>query len=201
MLAYSTWPIGCELGHHAYTVALHATCPEARNSPQALEIDAGEIDDVVETVPRQDNLRVHPAQATAGVRLQSREHARKVDAMIEDAVFGCLGLLQPNIRQRLTSRWLAEASELRAFTRETARRSTRPFALRAGRTVGHLCIGSAAAREYVLSRLLRRAPTDWVRRRLASAGCWPRLIPIDTSVESRPQSPPTAPVSPPLETV
>jgi hypothetical protein len=119
---------------------------------------------------------VHSTQATAAVDLESPTHGRKIEAMIEDALEGCWPLLAPAVRRRLTAKWLADARALRAFTLETARRRHRPAILRAGRLARLLCAGSPAAREYLMSRLLRREPTHRVLELLKSAGQGPSLV-------------------------
>jgi glycosyltransferase involved in cell wall biosynthesis len=128
--------------------------------------------------------RVHSSQATAGVRLESPEHIRVVDAMIEDAVAACHELLAPAVRRRLATRWMAEGRELRAFTHETSRRRHRSFPRRVARIAGQLCTGSSAAREYTVSRLLRRPDADWVRRCLDEIDVGPSLIPLPESRSS-----------------
>ncbi len=128
--------------------------------------------------------RIHSSQATAGVWQESPEHSRIVDAMIEDAVESCRELLTPPVRRRLAARWMAEAQDLRAFTLETSRRRHLSFPRRAARLAGQLCTGSSAAREYTLSRLLRRTPADWVRRCLDEIDFGPSLIPLSDSRSS-----------------
>jgi hypothetical protein len=133
------------------------------------------------------------------VRLDSSEHSGVVDAMIEDAVQACRELLTPSARRRLTARWMAEALELRAFTRETSRQRHRSFPRRAAGLVGQLCTGSAAAREYTVSRLLRRTPANWVRRCLDEIDFGPSLVPLPESPSSLSVS--DSLVSPSLEKV
>lgn len=120
--------------------------------------------------------RQHGAQATAGVQVRSDEHARKIDEMIENAIAASGPLLSPAIRCRLTDRWSAEARDLRAFTREVARRRTRSFARRSAFIAACALTGSRPAREYATARLLGRPAVDWVRRRLAETGCEPLLL-------------------------
>jgi hypothetical protein len=122
--------------------------------------------------------RVHPQRATAAVRPESPEHWRTIDAMIEDAIGGCWALLTPAVREQLESAWLAQAREFRTFTLETSRRRHSAFPRRGVRLAGHLLAGSAAARAYVLARLLRRQPADWMRRRLDNLRGEPSLVPM-----------------------
>jgi hypothetical protein len=143
--------------------------------------------------------RVHSSQATAGVQLESPEHSRVIDAMIADAVESCHELLTEPVRRQLTTRWMAAAQELRAFTHETSRRRHRSFSHRAARIAGQLCIGSSAAREYTVSRLVGRPPADWVRRCLDEIDFGPPFIPLPESQSS--SSVPDSLSSPSLEKV
>jgi glycosyltransferase involved in cell wall biosynthesis len=136
---------------------------------------AGLVANTVHVPDTWGGWRVHSSQATAAIEMESPAHARKIDAMIDDAVDGCWMWLAPALRRQLTAQYLAKARDLRAFTVETARRRHLPVARRAGRLAGQLCLGSSAAREYVLSRLLRREPAHRVRRLLEKAGYGPRL--------------------------
>jgi hypothetical protein len=124
--------------------------------------------------------RVHSSQATAAVRLDSPEHLRKVDAMIRHAVETCQHLLPPAVRAPLTSQWMDEAHEWRALMVEISRRRDQSLARRRAFLVGQLCGGSASAWEYVTSRVMGRSAAEWVRRRLAAAGCGSTLVPSPT---------------------
>jgi hypothetical protein len=121
--------------------------------------------------------RVHSTQATAGIKFDSAEHAGKIDEMIEHAIDTCREFLSPVVRQRLASRWSAEAKELRAFRREAARRGNYARARRGAFIMGRVLAGSAPAREYVKQRLLGRCPPDWVRSCLEEAGYGTVLVP------------------------
>jgi hypothetical protein len=146
---------------------------------------AGLVANTVHVPTTWGGWRAHVTQATAAVDLESEEHLGAIDAMIEDAVNRCAPWLALPLRRHLVSGWLAQARELRAFMGETARRRHCSFARRAGRLALHVCTGSPAAREYVLSRLLRRQPTDWVRRRLDDIGCRASLVPDREQAGSR----------------
>jgi hypothetical protein len=138
---------------------------------------AGLVANAVHVPETWGGWRVHPQQATAAVRSESPEHACTIDAMIEDAIAGCWGLLAPLVCEQLESAWLAQAREFRMFTLETSRRRHRAF-LRRGFRLARLTAGSAAARAYVLARLLRLQPADWVRRRLDNLRGEPSLVPM-----------------------
>ena len=138
---------------------------------------AGLVANVVHVPDTWGGWRVHSTQATAAVELESPMHARKIEAMIEDALESCWALLAPAVRRQLTAKWLTDARELRAFTLETARRRHLPVARRVGRIAQLLYARSPAARDYVLSRLLRREPAHRVRRLLEKAGHGPSLRP------------------------
>lgn len=137
---------------------------------------AGLVANTVHVPDTWGGWRVHADQATAGIKLGSAEHARKIDEMIDHAIETCEGFLAPTLRQRLTSRWSSEAKELRAFTRGVAARRQSSIRRR-GFIIGRVLAGSAPAREYVKSRLLGRSFPDWVRSCLDEAGCGPILVP------------------------
>jgi glycosyltransferase involved in cell wall biosynthesis len=137
---------------------------------------AGLVANTVHVPDTWGGWRVHSTQATSAVELESPTHAGRVEAMIEDALDSCWKLLAPAVRRQLTVRWMNDSRELRAFTLESARRRHLPVARRVGRLVRLLCTGSPAAREYLLSRLLRREPTYRIRRLLEKAGFGSSLI-------------------------
>jgi glycosyltransferase involved in cell wall biosynthesis len=121
--------------------------------------------------------RVHASQATAGVRLESEEHAGRIDAMIDDAIARCRAYLAPDVYRRLTSRWLVDAREQRSFRRHVASRRGLSAWRRATFLAEAAWAGSPPARAYLASRLRRRAFPDWVRRRLEETGAGPSLVP------------------------
>ena len=120
--------------------------------------------------------RLHSTQATAAVKLDSAEHAVKIDAMIDHAIAQCEESLDPIVRRHLLRRWAAEAKELRALTRELSSRRSLSFAQHRLHLASRCCT-SATAREYVLGRMMRRPFSEWIQRRLAAAGCHPSLVP------------------------
>jgi glycosyltransferase involved in cell wall biosynthesis len=147
---------------------------------------AGLIANTVHVPDTWGGWRVHSTQATAVVELESPAHARRIEAMIEDALDSCWELLSPAVRTQLTAGWLADFRELRAFTLETARRRRLPPARRVGRIVRLLYSRSPAAREYVLARVLRHEPAHRVRRLLDKAGYESRLV--SSAADSAPPS-------------
>jgi hypothetical protein len=122
--------------------------------------------------------RVHSTGATAAVHLTSAEHARRVTSMIADAVARCEVHLEPAVRGALTSRWVAEAEEMRSLRREIATRSGMSVLRRRAHLVKRFC-GSRAAREHVMARAAGKPLSEWVARRLAACGCGPLLEPLD----------------------
>lgn len=126
--------------------------------------------------------RIHSTQATAGAALGSTQHAEKIDGMIDHAIAASEHFLTPSLRQHLVDRWAPEARAYREFMRTVAQRSHRPPRERRAFLLRQIWSGSAPAREYVTSRLLRRPPTDWVRRCLHEAGVAANLIPFRPQV-------------------
>jgi hypothetical protein len=122
--------------------------------------------------------RLHGSQATAGVTMGSKEHDRKIDEMIEHAIASTRAFLDPDLGRRLAEEWAPEALELRIFSRTVAGRRDRPLPQRAGYTIGRALAGSAPARHYMKSRLLRRPLHDWAMDRLQEAGVGPILVPV-----------------------
>jgi len=123
--------------------------------------------------------RLHAAQATAGAGLGSPEHAKKIDAMIENAIEKCSGFLPPSLQSRLESR-CGECHDLRTFERELVRRSN-PFERRAY-VLRRMLSGSVAAKQHVQERLLAEPRwldqfSDRVQRWLQDAGVGPALRP------------------------
>jgi glycosyltransferase involved in cell wall biosynthesis len=138
---------------------------------------AGLVANTVHVPDTWGGWRVHSNQATARIDPESTEHACRIDEMIQDAIEHCEPFLVPPVRQRLASRWLRDAKELRAFTREVADRRHYSLARRRGHLVRRLCAGSSASREYLKSRLPGRSSADWVRSCLDEAGYGPSLLP------------------------
>jgi glycosyltransferase involved in cell wall biosynthesis len=138
---------------------------------------AGLSADTVHVPDTWGGWRVHSNQATAAVDLQSREHARRIDAMIRDAVARCERNLPARVRERLATRWLGEAEALRRLTMEMGARAAASAASRRGHLLRQLC-RSAAAWEYAVSRLAGASPADWVSRRFASCGRGAALEPV-----------------------
>jgi Glycosyl transferase family 2 len=125
--------------------------------------------------------RVHTGQATVGATIGSDEHFRKIEDMIEHAIATCEKFLTAPVRKRLSSRWLTQTRELRAFLREAARRADsrerRAFIIRG------LLSGSRAARGYLKSRLPGKRPwpegaPDLVRSLLEEVAGEPVLVPV-----------------------
>jgi hypothetical protein len=136
---------------------------------------AGLVADAVHVPGTWGGWRLHSSQATAGVKLASDEHARKIDDMIEDAIGATAALLAPAVRRELTHGWMDEARALRSFRRAVAARSLHPARRRGASLLREVLAGSVPARKYLLSRLLGRSPLDWVTARMLSAGCKPGL--------------------------
>jgi glycosyltransferase involved in cell wall biosynthesis len=140
---------------------------------------AGLVANTVHVPDTWGGWRVHSSQATAGVRLGSREHAARVDAMIADAIAVCGRYLSEPVRTRLESDWAADAKAWRDFRVELAeRRTTSPVGQRAY-ALRRLLSGSRQAREYLASRVRARSPADWVRERLRTIDPRPLLEAID----------------------
>jgi hypothetical protein len=138
---------------------------------------AGLVADTVHVPQTWGGWRVHASQATAGVTFESREHARLVDAMIEDALISAAPELAPGVKAGLLP-LSSEARALRALTHEIATRRRNSRLARGSYLVAQLLSGSPAAREYVASRLLRRSSADWVRRRLVASVKGAPLVPV-----------------------
>jgi GT2 family glycosyltransferase len=138
---------------------------------------AGLVANTVHVPDTWGGWRVHGGQATAGVRLGSDEHARRIDAMIEHAVAVCAPRIAPAILEALESRWLPAARARRALARDRARRSPEPVAVRGAYLLGRALAGSAAARECLEWRVRRRSFAAWLRSELEAAGCGPALVP------------------------
>jgi hypothetical protein len=146
------------------------------------DMRAGLVANTVHVPDTWGGWRVHTSQATARIAFGSAEHARAIDAMIAHAAGSCQHLLAPALGQLLSSQWLSEAAELRAFTRDVAARRRSSALRRVGFIARRSVAGSAAARDYVKSRLLRRPPSDWVASRLKAAGFAASLVPTTTGL-------------------
>jgi glycosyltransferase involved in cell wall biosynthesis len=103
--------------------------------------------------------RLHPGQATAGVRYYSPENTRKVEEMIDDALGRCESLLPEPVRQRLNAQWSREAADMRRFILGLAAR-TSPSSRR-GFILGRLLRGSRAARRYLKARFGSTRQSNW----------------------------------------
>jgi len=124
--------------------------------------------------------RLHSAQATATAGVGSPEHAKKTDAMIENAIERCARFLSPPLQRRLRSDWCAELQDMRAFDREIA--ALKNALERRAYVMRRLLGGSVAARQHVQARLLddpRRLDrfSDRVQRWLHDASMGPALVP------------------------
>jgi hypothetical protein len=142
---------------------------------------AGLVANTVHVPDTWGGWRVHPAQATAGARLSSPEHARKQDEMVQDAIDGCLRHLPPVIKERLIQRWQPDALE---WTMLSGRRRQKDPLRRKGYLTRRLLAGSRPAWSYVAGRLLGRPVPDTVeviRGWLEEAGIDPVLAPISES--------------------
>jgi hypothetical protein len=113
--------------------------------------------------------RLHRSQATAAIRLESMEHAAKVDEMIQDAIERCEEYLPVPLRQRLVAELAPEAKESRAFIRGMGARRGNSIR-RKSFVIRRALAGSTAAREYLEAYVLGRSESYWVERRLADVG-------------------------------
>lgn len=129
--------------------------------------------------------RQHSAQATAGVSFTSREHARLIDAMIDDALAVAAAGLSASVQAGLP-RLTREACAFRRVTRELASRHQQTPLRRGGFLLGQLARGSAATRDYVLMRVRRRSSADWIRPRLEAILPAPPLMPVVPGIGSPP---------------
>jgi glycosyltransferase involved in cell wall biosynthesis len=121
--------------------------------------------------------RVHSSQATAAVKLESAEHAERIDDMIDDAIARCGDHIDVAARQPLASRWVHEARTMRTLLRDISSRRRLSVLQRRSFLLGRMCT-SSVARQYVFARARGRSPADWVRQHLAAIGFGPALLPI-----------------------
>lgn len=136
---------------------------------------AGLIANTVHVPDTWGGWRLHGSQATAGVSLGSDDHARRIDAMIDDAIDSTQSLLTHPIRELLTSRWRHEARELRQYIRSLSHQ---------GGSLGEktlmargLLTGSRPARAHLQLHARGRSLSDWVIACLEDAGLGTMLIP------------------------
>jgi len=120
--------------------------------------------------------RLHSTQATAGVKLDSAEHAVKIDSMIDHAIAQCEDSLDPTVRRHLLRQWAAEAKQFRDLTRELGRRQRLSLVQRRLHLAVRCCT-SATAREYVRRRMRHQPFSEWIQGRLVAAGYHPTLVP------------------------
>jgi hypothetical protein len=142
---------------------------------------AGLVANTVHVPDTWGGWRVHSRQATSNAALGTAEHFRKIDEMIDHAIFTCEKLMPPPLRKRLTSRWSRRSKELRQFLREVPRRAD-GFPRKVF-IVSRLLAGSPAARGYLKARW--RGPARWpdsapelMRKWLNDAGMREVLKPI-----------------------
>jgi hypothetical protein len=120
--------------------------------------------------------RLHSTQATAGVKLDSAEHAVKIDSMIDHAIAQCEDSLDPTVHRHLLRQWAAEAKQFRDLTRELGRRQRLSLVQRRLHLAVRCCT-SATAREYVRRRMRHQPFSEWIQGRLVAAGYHPTLVP------------------------
>jgi hypothetical protein len=106
--------------------------------------------------------------------LWSKEHDRKIDAMIDHAIDTCKDLLGPLVPYALISRLAREARDLRTYLREMEVHRS-PW-MRNGFALGRVVRGSAAARQHLKRRLLRQPISDWLIERLQVACAVPMIV-------------------------
>jgi hypothetical protein len=138
---------------------------------------AGLVANTVHVPDTWGGWRVHSGQATAGVDMDSVEHARRIDSMIDDAIARCGHQLDDVARRALASQWAQEAKATRALIRDIGSRRSLSLVQRRTYLLGQMC-RSSVARKYVFARARGRAPSEWVRQRLAAIGFGPALLPI-----------------------
>jgi glycosyltransferase involved in cell wall biosynthesis len=141
---------------------------------------AGLVANTVHVPDTWGGWRVHSRQATAGVNLESVDHAKRVDGMIEDAIARCSPQLTLAIRRSLTSQWVHEARVMRALIREIGSRRRLSLLKRRAYLIARMCT-SSVARKYVFACARGRSSSEWVRRRLSATGFGPALLPITSS--------------------
>jgi hypothetical protein len=130
--------------------------------------------------------RIHAAQATAWAGLGTRDHARRIDEMIEHAIGSIAPFLAPPVGQRLRNEWSRQAADFRSFELEV---KTRPKAVdRRAFIVRRLTRGSPAARTHLRARLFtrpawRQSFPDIVQSWLQQAGVGAVLIPVSESCQ------------------
>ena len=145
---------------------------------------AGLVANTVHVPDTWGGWRVHSSQATAGVNLESAQHAQRITSMIDDAIAGCGPHIEPVARRSLASQWVHEATAMRTLMREIGSRRNLSLLQRRSYLLGQMC-RSSMARQYVLARARGHAPSEWVQRRLAAIGLGPSLVPIaSTDAES-----------------
>jgi hypothetical protein len=127
---------------------------------------AGLVADVVHVPDTWGGWRIHLGQATADAALGSAEHSGRIDAMIDDAIETCAGLLSPAIGHVLMTEWKPQAATFRTYRRMLGNQSGRLGRL--GVLCRGLLSGSAPAREHLRLRLQGRPMSDWVVNRLKS---------------------------------
>ena len=121
------------------------------------EMKAGLVASTVHVPDTWASLRLHSAQASASVDVFSPERARKIDAMIENALDACLHLIRPDVADGLRSRWLGVSREMRNYY--AGLRERRQLARRRLFQAMQFLLGGSAVRSEMLARA--RAATRW----------------------------------------
>jgi hypothetical protein len=114
--------------------------------------------------------RMHDDQATVRIQMGSEGHAKVIDDMIEHAVQASGALMPPAVHEHLTTRWMRQAKEMRAFGRQLAARARLSLPRRAGYTMASVLRGSTPAWQYAAARLRGHSFHDWVFRQLNKVG-------------------------------
>jgi glycosyltransferase involved in cell wall biosynthesis len=127
--------------------------------------------------------RIHSDQATDWVALQSPQHRRTINEMIEHALLSC----ETNIASKVRSRWLHRARDMREFHPALRVRDDRlggwMFILR------RLLAGSWAAREHVKTKIagtagLPETAPEVIRKWLQAVGIDPVIVPATADLFS-----------------
>jgi glycosyltransferase involved in cell wall biosynthesis len=123
------------------------------------EMKAGLIANTVFVPDTWASWRIHPANASAMLKVHSSDYCTKVDEMIEDAVLKCEAYLAPEVVDGLRNHWVGWSRSMRSYYTSLANMGTlqrRLFQLREAYR------GDPAARCELSQRL--RGKSTWIER-------------------------------------